>query len=58
VPLFDLQWIISAINEKTLEQAGIIANFFAGFLMAMEYFVVGNRIEQLNDYLDIHIKRI
>jgi hypothetical protein len=52
MPLIDLQMIMSFINEKSLEQAGIIANFFAGLLLATEYFVAGDRIERLNDYLD------
>ena len=39
MPLIDLQWALSVINEKTLEQAGIIANFFAGILLAIEYLI-------------------
>lgn len=57
MPLFDLQLALSAINEKTLEQAGIIANFFAGLLLAIEYFVAGDRIERLNDYLDFRVSK-
>jgi hypothetical protein len=52
MPLIDLQWISSAINERTLEQAGIIANFFAGLLLAVEYLISGYKIDQLNNYLD------
>jgi hypothetical protein len=55
MPLFDLQWALSAINEKTLEQAGITANFFAGIILAIEYFVVKDRIDQLNDLLEVCI---
>ncbi|RQW79002.1 MAG: hypothetical protein EHM14_10235 [Methanothrix sp.] len=57
MPLFDLQWALSAINEKTLEQAGITANFFAGILLAIEYFVVKDRIDQLNDLLEVFISK-
>jgi hypothetical protein len=57
MPLFDLQWALSAINEKTLEQAGIIANFFAGILLAIEYFVLKDRIDQINDLLEQHISK-
>lgn len=37
MPLFDLQWALSLINERTLEQAGIVANFFAGILLAIDH---------------------
>ena len=57
MPLFDLQWALSVINEKTLEQAGIIANFFAGILLAIEYFVTKDRIDQINDLLELHISK-
>jgi hypothetical protein len=57
LPLFDLQWALSVINEKTLEQAGIIANFFAGILLAIEYFVIKDRIDQINDLLERHISK-
>ncbi len=57
MPLFDLQWALSAINEKTLEQAGIVANFFAGILLAIEYFVLKDRIDQINDLLELHISK-
>jgi hypothetical protein len=57
LPLFDLQWALSAINEKTLEQAGIVANFFAGILLAIEYFVLKDRIDQINDLLELHISK-
>ena len=53
MPFIDLQWISSAMNEKTLEQAGIIANFFAGLLLAVEYLISGYKIEQINNYLDV-----
>jgi hypothetical protein len=57
MPLFDLQWALSVINEKTLEQAGIVANFFAGILLAIEYFVLKDRIDQINDLLELHISK-
>jgi hypothetical protein len=57
MPVFDLQWASSAINEKTLEQAGIVANFFAGILLAIEYFVLKDRIDQINDLLELHISK-
>jgi hypothetical protein len=55
--LLDLQWTSSLINEKTMEQAGIIANFFAGILLGIEYFVIKDRIDQLNSRLEIRISR-
>ncbi len=55
MPLFDLQLALSIINEKTLEQAGIIANFFAGILLAIEYFVTKDKIDQINDLLEFRI---
>ncbi len=55
--LFDLQWAISTINEKNLEQAGIIANFFAGILLAIEYFVVKDRLDHINDLLESCISK-
>jgi len=55
VPLFDLHWISSLINEKSLEQAGIISNFFAGIFLAIEYFVMKERIDKLNDRLELSI---
>jgi hypothetical protein len=48
---------LSVINEKTLEQAGIVANFFAGILLAIEYFVLKDRIDQINDLLEQHISK-
>jgi hypothetical protein len=57
MPLIDLQWALSAVNEKTLEQAGITANFFAGIILAIEYFVVKDRIDQLNDLLEVCISK-
>ena len=57
MPLFDLQLALSLINERTLEQAGIVANFFAGILLAIEYFVVKDRIDQINDFLELHISK-
>ncbi|MCX6680198.1 MAG: hypothetical protein NTX42_07530 [Methanothrix sp.] len=48
---------LSVINEKTLEQAGIVANFFAGILLAIEYFVLRDRIDQINDLLELHISK-
>lgn len=57
MPLFDLHWALSVINGKTLEQAGIIANFFAGILLAIEYLVLKDRIDQINDSLELHISK-
>lgn len=57
MPLFDLQWALSALNGKTLEQTGIIANFFAGLFLAIEYFVARDRIERLNAYLDFRMQK-
>jgi hypothetical protein len=57
MPLFDFQWALSAIDEKTLEQGGIAANFFAGILLAVEYFVVKDRIDQINDRLEVFIAK-
>jgi hypothetical protein len=57
MPLFDFQWALSIINEKTLEQAGIIANFFAGILLAIEYFVIKDKIDQINEILEFHISK-
>ena len=48
---------LSVINEKTLEQAGIVANFFAGILLAIEYFVLKDRIDQINDFLELHLSK-
>ena len=48
---------LSVINEKTLEQAGIVANFFAGILLAIEYFVLKDRIDQINDLLELHLSK-
>jgi len=57
MPLFDIQSAQSLINERTLEQAGIVANFFAGILLAIEYFVTKDRIDQINDFLELHISK-
>jgi len=37
MPLIDIQLAVSGLDSRTLEQAGIIANFFAGFLLASDY---------------------
>lgn len=55
MPFFDLQWVLSTINGKNLEQAGIIANFLAGILLAIEYFVAKDKIDQINDRLEHRI---
>ncbi len=52
MPLLDLQWALFAINEINLEQAGIIANFLAGILLAIEYFVAKDKIAKINDRLE------
>ncbi len=49
---FDLQGVLSVLNGKNLEQAGIIANFSAGILLAIEYFVVKDKIDRINDRLE------
>ncbi len=52
MPAIEIPWILTIINEKSLEQAGIIANFFAGIFLAVEYFVSAEKIDRLNDRLD------
>ncbi|MFB3765971.1 MAG: hypothetical protein ACE14P_12100 [Methanotrichaceae archaeon] len=52
MPSIEIPWILTIINEKNLEQAGIIANFFAGLFLAVEYFVSAEKIDHLNDRLD------
>ena len=53
MPLIDLHLAIFGLDDVALEQMGIIANFFAGILLAVEYLIAGERIEQLNNYLDL-----
>lgn len=57
MPLIDLHLAISGLDNVALEQMGIIANFFAGLLLAIEYFIAGERIERLNNYLDVRISK-
>lgn len=52
MPSIEIPWILTIINEKNLEQAGIIANFLAGLFLAVEYFVSAEKIDQLNNRLD------
>jgi hypothetical protein len=58
MPLIDLQMMLSFINERSLEQAGIIANFFAGLFLAIEYFVSEEKIDKLNDRLGYRTSRM
>jgi hypothetical protein len=55
MPLIDIGLAVSGLDSNTLEQVGIIANFFAGFLLASEYFLLNDKINRLNDYLEYHI---
>ncbi|MCK9440921.1 MAG: hypothetical protein M0Q13_05825 [Methanothrix sp.] len=55
MPLIDIQFALSGLDSSTLEQAGIIANFLAGVLLASEYFLVNDKIDRINNYLGLHI---
>jgi hypothetical protein len=55
MPLIDIQLAVSGLDSKTLEQAGIIANFFAGILLASEYFLINDKINKINNYLELHL---
>jgi hypothetical protein len=55
MPLIDIQLSISGLDSATLEQAGIIANFFAGVLLASEYFFLNDKINKINSYLETHL---
>ncbi|MDQ1311681.1 MAG: hypothetical protein QG605_220 [Euryarchaeota archaeon] len=58
MPLIDIQLAVSGLDSSTLEQAGIIANFSAGVLLASEYFLINDKINQINAYLELHLSRI
>lgn len=58
MPSIEIPWILTIINEKNLEQAGIIANFFAGLFLAVEYFVSSEKIDQLNSRLDYRTAKV
>lgn len=58
MPLIDLQLAVSGLDSRTLEQAGIIANFFAGVLLASEYFLINDKINKINNYLELHLSII
>ena len=55
MPLVDLHLAIFGLDDVSLEQMGIIANFFAGIFLAIEYFVSTEKINRLNDRLDYRI---
>ena len=46
MPLIDIQLAVSGLDSRTLEQAGIIANFFAGFLLASDYLLFNDKISE------------
>ncbi|MFZ2472370.1 MAG: hypothetical protein WAW52_10570 [Methanothrix sp.] len=58
MPLIDIQLAVSGLDSRTLEQAGIIANFFAGVLLASEYFLINDKINKINNYLELHLSKI
>jgi hypothetical protein len=58
MPLIDIQLSVSGLDSGTLEQAGIIANFFAGILLASEYFLINDKINKINNYLELHLTKI
>jgi hypothetical protein len=55
MPLIDIHLSVSGLDCTTLEQAGIIANFFAGVLLASEYFLINDKINKINSYLETHL---
>ncbi|OPY53626.1 MAG: hypothetical protein A4E49_01323 [Methanosaeta sp. PtaU1.Bin112] len=55
MPLIDVHLSISGLDSAALEQAGIIANFFAGVLLASEYFLINDKINKINSYLESHL---
>lgn len=57
MPLIDIRLAVSGLDSSTLEQAGIIANFFAGVLLASEYFLLNDKINQINNFLEIHLSK-
>jgi hypothetical protein len=57
MPLVDLHLVIFGLDDVALEQMGIIANFFAGIFLAIEYFVSTEKINRLNDRLDYRISK-
>ena len=52
MPLIDIQLAVSGLDSRTLEQAGIIANFFAGFLLASDYLLFNDKINKRNEKND------
>jgi hypothetical protein len=58
MPLIDIQLAVSGLDSRTLEQAGIIANFFAGLLLASEYFLINDKIVKINNYLEFNLSKI
>jgi predicted anti-sigma-YlaC factor YlaD len=57
MPLIDIQFALSGLDSGTLEQAGIIANFLAGILLASEYFLINDKIDKINNYLGLQISK-
>jgi hypothetical protein len=57
MPLIDIQLAVSGLDSRTLEQAGIIANFLAGVLLASEYFLVNDKINTINRYLETNLSK-
>lgn len=57
MPLIDVHLSISGLDSATLEQAGIIANFFAGVFLASEYFLINDKINKINNYLEAHLSK-
>lgn len=55
MPLIDIQLAVSGLDSRTLEQAGIIANFLAGFLLASDYLLFNDKINKINEYLELHL---
>jgi len=55
MPLIDVHLSVSGLDSATLEQAGIIANFFAGVLLASEYFLINDKINKINNSLEAHL---
>ena len=55
MPLIDIQLAVSGLDSRTLEQAGIIANFFTSFLLASDYLLFNDKINKINEYLELHL---
>ncbi|WP_334102435.1 hypothetical protein [Methanothrix soehngenii] len=57
MPLIDIQLAVSGLDSRTLEQAGIIANFLAGFLLASDYLLFNDKINKINEYLELYLSK-